>query len=120
MAFAANMPLAAYSQSPQTDVEGEDILSLLPPFQKTAGQLQSLYLLAAYRFDRLGYYDRTFNDLYGESFDEVFDGTPITGYLAQFQQDLNLAEQRIDQRNRSRIVPYPFLKPSLVLNSISI
>jgi arachidonate 15-lipoxygenase len=31
-----------------------------------------------------------------------------------------MVEQEIDANNKKRVVPYPYLKPSLILNSISI
>ena len=127
MSFAANMPLAAYrdipgiskSNIPEVITEMK-ILQLLPPYKKTAEQLQILFTLSAYKYDRLGYYDRSFRELYRATFDEVFEGTPIQQLVRQFQQDLNMAEQKIDQNNKKRVVPYIALKPSLVINSISI
>jgi arachidonate 15-lipoxygenase len=127
MSFAANMPLAAYRDIPGTAdpnipevITKADILELLPPYKKSADQLQVLFILSAYQYDRLGYYDKSFRELYQMSFDEVFVGTPIADLVKQFQQNLNMAEQKIDANNQKRIVPYVALKPSLVLNSISI
>jgi arachidonate 15-lipoxygenase len=132
MAFVANMPLAAYRDIPHTNSNGEDesiseadILKLLPPFNQSALQVQTLFFLSAYRYDRLGYYDKSFQDLYDQNLEDVFtndDGikSPVIGIVRQFQQNLNMAELEIDERNRQRVVPYPYLKPSLILNSISI
>ncbi|MEG3929024.1 lipoxygenase family protein [Microcoleus sp. D3_18a_C4] len=127
MSFAANMPLAAYRDIPRITASGnleviteKDILRLLPPYKRAANQLQILFILSAYRYDRLGYYDKSFRELYRMSFDEVFAGTPIQLLARQFQQNLNMAEQKIDANNHKRVIPYFALKPSLVLNSISI
>jgi arachidonate 15-lipoxygenase len=133
MAFAANMPLAAYRDIPVQKPDPSDpdshlieliteqqILQLLPPYKRAADQLQTLFTLSAYRYDRLGYYDKSFQELYHQNFDEVFAGTPIQNLAEQLQQDLNMAEQQIDANNRGRIIPYPYFKPSLILNSISI
>ena len=127
MSFAANMPLAAYRDIPAITKSGVpeviteiNILQLLPPFKKAAEQLRIMFTLSAYKYDRLGYYDRSFRDLYRATFDEVFDGTPMPQLVRQFQQDLNIAEQKIDANNKKRLVPYVALKPSLVINSISI
>jgi arachidonate 15-lipoxygenase len=98
----------------------KDILRLLPPHKRAADQLQILFILSAYRYDRLGYYDKSFRELYRMSFDEVFGGTPIQSLAREFQQNLNRAEQKIDANNQKRVIPYFSLKPSLVLNSISI
>jgi arachidonate 15-lipoxygenase len=126
MSFAANMPLAAYRDIPIITASGnleviteKDILRLLPPYKRAADQLQILFILSAYRYDRLGYYDKFFRELYRMSFDEVFAGTPIQLLASQFQQNLNMAEQKIDANNQKRVIPYFSLKPSLVLNSIS-
>jgi arachidonate 15-lipoxygenase len=130
MAFAANMPLSAYIDPTKYENGGDDpmgkILNLLPPFEKAASQLQTLFVLSAYRYDQLGYYEKAFKDLYSEDIEEIFndDGTQKNGavidFIKQFQQDLNVAENKIDANNQKRAVPYPYLKPSLILNSISI
>lgn len=127
MSFAANMPLAAYRDIPKITASGnleviteKDILRLLPPYKRAADQLKTMFILAAYRYDRLGYYDKSFRELYQMSFNEVFGGTPIEQLVQQFQQNLNMAEQRIDANNQKRVIPYFSMKPSLVLNSISI
>ncbi|MEG4815802.1 lipoxygenase family protein [Microcoleus sp. K5-D4] len=126
MSFSANMPLAAYRDIPKINASGtleviteKDILRLLPPYKRAAEQLKILFILSAYRYDRLGYYDKSFRELYRMSFDEVFAGTPIEFLARQFQQNLNMAEQKIDANNQKRVIPYLALKPSLVLNSIS-
>ncbi len=129
MAFTPNMPLAAYRDIPnQNDTSKESIteakiLELLSPYKRTADQLQTLFVLSAYRYDRLGYYDKAFQQLYKEKFEDVFqddNNKVIIDILRQFQQNLNMVEQEIDANNQKRVVPYPYLKPSLVLNSISI
>jgi arachidonate 15-lipoxygenase len=129
MTFAANMPLAAYrdipdrNSVPQEVITDNEILKLLPPYKRAADQLQSLFILSAYRYDKLGYYDKSFQELYHQKLNEVFnDGVndAIIGIVNQFQQNLNIAEQKIDANNKKRVVDYPYLKPSLILNSISI
>lgn len=129
MTFSANMPLAAYRDIPERNsyakesITEEDILKLLPPYKRAADQLQVLFTLSAYRYDRLGYYDKSFQELYGKKLNQVFENTDhseVIGIVSQFQQDLNMAEQQIDANNRQRVVSYPYLKPSLILNSISI
>jgi arachidonate 15-lipoxygenase len=131
MAFAANMPLSAYlnpndSIDLKDPITPEKILQLLPPYKKAADQLQTLFILSAYRYERLGYYEKAFQELYKEKLDEIFfddenqNNQVIVDIIKQFQQNLNMAEQEIDSNNKKRVVPYPYLKPSLVLNSISI
>lgn len=125
MAFPANMPLAAYLDpailhQPNPEITAKTLLQLLPPYQKAAGQLQILFILSAYRFDQLGDYDKSFGELYGENFEQVFADTPVPGILEKFQQQLYRAEQRINERNKQRVIPYNSMNPSGIINSISI
>ena len=128
MAFAANMPLASYldpniGSSSQEPITSETILQCLPPHNKSAEQLEILFILSAYRYDKLGYYDKSFRDLYNANVDELFgdsDNEAIVNVISLFQKKLDLVEQKINQRNVERLVSYPYLKPSLILNSISI
>jgi arachidonate 15-lipoxygenase len=135
MTFAANMPLAAYqnpieateldesgNKKQQEPITEEKILALLPHYKRAADQLQSLFVLSAYRYDRLGYYNKAFQELYSQKIEDVFVGgdNAIIDMVRQFQQNLNMVEQEIDANNQKRVVPYPYLKPSLILNSISI
>lgn len=110
MAFIPNMPLAAYQ--PITE-EGElfdpkRLLSFLPPFKPTAEQLTIIYILSAYRYDRLGYYDQEFEDAEAQSL------------VVAFQQELNTVERKIELNNKSRLIDYSYLKPRLIPNSTSV
>ena len=128
MAFVANMPLAAYwmpdaRTEPAVTMTENQLLQFLPPHNQTAEQLQTLFVLSAYRYDRLGYYDKSFKELYRQKLEDIFgdsENEAIVAMVMQFQQNLNMAEQKIDANNQKRVVVYPFLKPSLILNSISI
>ena len=115
LAFVPNVPLAAYKKIPESKGEIPDeavLMEFLPPQEQADAQLKIVNFLSFYRHDRLGYYD--------ESFHIAFMGNPhIKLLIQQFQQDLRLIEQEIEVRNRSRYVPYPYLKPSLIPNSIS-
>lgn len=110
MTFMPNMPLAAYHQITEDGSlpEQKSLISLLPPTKRTTDQLTILYILSAYRYDRLGYYDNLFEDPQAEAL------------LKQFQQDLNDVERKIELNNKSRLVKYNYLKPRLVPNSISV
>jgi len=131
MAFVPNMPLAAYQPTPQKgdnkDFSGNQKeeqsptelrrLQFLPPPKRAADQLEIIYTLSAYRYDQLGYYD-----------EEDFADPDVIDYadpdaqavLVTFRQNLSVIEAKIDSHNRNRIVPYPYLKPSKIINSISI
>lgn len=126
MAFVANMPLALYQdvylmQEQTTPVTTKQLLALLPSFQQCIGQLEVVFSLTAYKYDKYGYYDRTFKDLYEMTFDQVFATKPgVVKAMACFQQELKEAEKIITARNAERTFPYPFMLPSQCLNSISI
>jgi arachidonate 15-lipoxygenase len=108
---------------PEEQITEEQILKLLPPYKRTADQLQTLFILSAYRYDRLGYYDKAFRELYDKKLEDVFEednNKAVIAIVRQFQQNLNMVEQKIDANNQKRVVPYPYLKPSLIINSISI
>jgi arachidonate 15-lipoxygenase len=110
MTFMPNMPLAAYKQmtGEGTIADHKSLLSFLPPSKQTADQLSILFILSAYRYDRLGYYDDNFTDPEAQDI------------LVKFQQDLNAAERKIELNNKSRLINYNYLKPRLVTNSISV
>jgi arachidonate 15-lipoxygenase len=124
MGFVPNQPLAAYLEpkpnSEKEPISEEKILKFLPPYNRTVDQLNTLYFLSAYRYDRLGYYDRTYQELYQKSAEEIFDGTPINTIILEFQQELKLAGDEIDRRNSKRLIKYPYFHPNLITNSISV
>ena len=117
MGFIPNAPLAAYQpiKSQFKDEEGkeeeltlQELLAFLPPSNQVVDQINIMYTLGTYRYDRLGYYDEPFSDRRART------------VLMRFQQNLNGIERTIDLRNQKRVFRYPVLKPSLVINSISI
>ncbi len=131
MAFPPNMPLASYQPTPQKS-DKKDFsqdqkdkqsltelrrLQFLPPPKRAADQLDSIFTLAAYRYDQFGYYDE-------EDFADPdiidFADPAAQSILIAFRQKLSYVEAKIDNNNRSRVIPYPYLKPSLIINSISI
>jgi arachidonate 15-lipoxygenase len=110
MAYIPNMPQAAY-----IDITGKglikseiDLMKFLPPKDQAEAQIKIVSYLSSYRHDQLGHYD--------EVFQATFARTPVKIFLQQFQQELNLIEQQIDIRNQQRLIPYPYLKPSLIPN----
>lgn len=111
MAFVPNAPLAAYCPVPihKDNLSEKDLMNFLPPPKQAASQLEVMTILTSYKYDRLGFYE-----------DDAFDDDEVNRYVKGFQGDLFSAELRIEQRNSKRLVPYDFLKPSEILNSISI
>lgn len=123
MGFVPNQPLAAYldpkPNSRENPISEAEILNFLPPFQRTMDQLTILYFLSAYRYDRLGYYDRTYQDLYQQNTEDIF-GTEINQIILEFQQKLKEIGNIIDRRNSKRLIKYPYFHPDLITNSISV
>ena len=111
MGFVPNMPLAAYQ--PITEdlsiPDPKSLMSFLPPPKQAADQLTILYVLSAYRYDRLGYYE-----------DYSFADPAAVAAIEQFKQELSNVEREIQVNNKSRLVEYIYLRPSLIINSISV
>jgi arachidonate 15-lipoxygenase len=124
MTFAPNQPFAAYSDPQSNEKEKpismETILKFLPPYKQTMDQLQIVYFLSAYRYDKLGDYDRTYRELYQQSTEQIFEGTPVINIIKEFQQNLTVIGDEINRRNQSRLIKYPYFHPSLITNSISV
>jgi arachidonate 15-lipoxygenase len=117
MGFIPNAPLAAYQpiksqfkneEGKEEELTLQELLAFLPPSNQVVDQINIMYTLGTYRYDRLGYYDEPFSDRHART------------VLMRFQQNLNGIERTIDLRNKKRVFRYPVLKPSLVINSISI
>jgi arachidonate 15-lipoxygenase len=111
MGFVPNMPLAGYADYRQQLLHPFDdaaYMRLLPPNQPAIQQVAVMHFLAGYHFDRLGYYEDKFED------------APAQAANESFRRRLDDVERTIDYNNTKRQVAYPYLKPSLVLNSISI
>lgn len=112
MANVANMPFALYQAAPKKPeeiTELKQIMKFLPPNKQATQQVIIMYLLTAWRYNRLGHYE-----------DSDFSDTRVEALIKNFRSSLMEAELKIDDRNKRRVVPYPYLKPSLILNSINI
>ena len=109
MSFVPNMPFAAYQEiNADFSFSDETIMSFIPGPALALRQTSMMYLLGTYHYDKLGYYEQPFAD-------------PNAAKLVkQFQQNLKAIEQKINIRNKHRLVEYKYFKPSQVLNSTSI
>ncbi|MCC5603837.1 lipoxygenase family protein [Nostoc favosum] len=108
MAFVPNMPYAAYHPIPETKgVDLETIMKILPPFKQAADQVMWTEILTSFHYDKLGFYDEEFADPLAQEI------------VVQFQQNLHEIERQIDIRNQTRPIPYNYLKPSQIINSIN-
>ncbi|WP_017318478.1 lipoxygenase family protein [Mastigocladopsis repens] len=108
MAFVPNMPYAAYHPVPETKgVDMQTIMKMLPPFKHAADQVMWSDILTSFHYDKLGHYDEEFADPIAQEI------------LVQFQQNLHEVERQIEIKNQSRPIPYNYLKPSEIINSIN-
>lgn len=111
MAFCPNMPLAAYTEFKEDNSEMEDLLRALPPAKYAVQQLDTVRLLTAYRYDKLGFYDEG-------DFEETDPQLKVI--LGNLRQNLATIERSIELDNTARPIPYMGLLPSQIINSISI
>ena len=104
-----NMSYALYAEVPEEvgATTHETLMKMMPPFSQASYQLWWCKILTSYRHDRLGDYAWQFSDPQAQLAVRVF------------QQQLQTVEQETGARNRSRNVPFPYLKPSLCINSIN-
>lgn len=91
----------------------DELLKWYPPLDVALYTFSFEYLLSTIQYDKLGYYDENLREHY-------FDDENIREMVADFQEQLALAEIKIRKRNRSRPFPYTFQLPSKIPNSISI
>lgn len=85
------------------------LIEFLPPRQVALSQAETLYLLSSVHHTRLGYYE-----------DDWFGDPAIDALVRRFQDDLRRVETEIEDANRKRRAPYPYLLPSLIPQSINI
>lgn len=110
MTYAPAFPLASYSPAPTNPNEPGDFMSMLPSLEQAKTQLNVTYLLGSVYYTQLGQYSNSY-----------FKSKPqISSALATFQNQLKAIEQEIIQRNCTRIMPYKFLLPSQIPQSINI
>jgi arachidonate 15-lipoxygenase len=111
MTYVPYYPMAAYQARP-TSTSGateKDYLNVLPPIEQAQRQFGAAYLMGSADYTTLGNYPR------GHFSDER-----VRPLLTAFGAELDRAEATINQRNLSRSVPYPFMKPSVIPQSINI
>lgn len=108
MSFVPCMPYASYCPVPLgKGADLKTVMEFLPPYRVAAEQLMWTELLTSYRYDRLGHYGRKFPDPRAQE------------AVVQYQHDLDQIEQEILVRNRNRMNPYEYMRPSLIINSIN-
>jgi len=104
-----NMSYAIYAEVPEEvgATNYDTLMRMMPPFGQASYQLWWCKILTSYRYDKLGDYLRQFS-------------SPEAQLAVQmFQQRLQAIEKETAARDTARVVSFPYLKPSLCINSIN-
>jgi arachidonate 15-lipoxygenase len=104
-----NMSYALYAEVPEEvgATTYDTLMRIMPPFSQASYQLWWCKILTSYRYDKLGDYLRQFS-------------APEAQLAVQvFQQRLQVIEKETEARDAARPVSFPYLRPSLCINSIN-
>ncbi len=112
MMYVPGFPLARYLMPPTSTEDRESYMQGLPSLTQAQNQINTLYLLGSVHHTNLGNY-------YASAFPED-DRLKIA--LNKFKESLSAAAATINERNRSseRLMPYEFLLPANIPQSINI
>ena len=110
MGFVPNTPTAAYAPPPDADAEylSDDWLWLMPPQEGISAQIDDTWNVANTRMNTLGQYGHHFRD------------KRVGPFIEEFQANLRAIEIEINERNKSRRLPFTTLLPSNLTNSINV
>ena len=112
MMYVPGFPLARYLQPP-TSLQGrESFIEGLPSLSQAQSQIDILYLLGSVYYTKLGDY----------SVGAFPENAQLEAALAKFKENLKSATVTIKQRNQNpeRLIPYEFLLPANIPQSINI
>jgi arachidonate 15-lipoxygenase len=109
MSYAPAFPLALYSPAPTSSEEQGNFMSMLPSLDRAQTQIEVVGLLGSVYYTQLGQYN-----------EGHFKDPKVKSYLGKFQNQLRDIEIEISQKNFSRLMPYKFLLPSQIPQSINI
>jgi arachidonate 15-lipoxygenase len=104
-----NMSYAIYAEVPEEvgATTYDTLMRMMPPFGEASYQQWWCKILTSYRYDKLGDYVGQF-------------ASPEAQLAVQmFQQRLRAIESETEMRDAARVVSFPYLKPSLCINSIN-
>lgn len=111
MSYVPNVPGALYKPRP-TDLTGateQEWLNMLPAIDQAQVQTEFLYLLGSVHYTKLGHYG-PFH----------FRDRKVRSALDQFQDQIEQNGKTIEARNATRLMPYDFLMPDGIPQSINI
>lgn len=111
MTFTPAAPCAAYRAAPVSveDAELSPFEDMFAPLELANLQAEFLTLLGGVMHTRLGHYESGW-----------FSDKRVQAPLQAFQEELATIETTIQERNKTRLGPYPFLLPSQIPQSINI
>jgi arachidonate 15-lipoxygenase len=109
MSYAPAFPLALYSPAPTSSEEQGNFMSMLPSVDRAQSQIEVVGLLGSVYYTQLGQYNKGH-----------FKDPNVKSSLGQFQNRLRDIEIEISKKNSSRLMPYKFLLPSQIPQSINI
>lgn len=104
-----NMSYAIYAEVPEAvgATTYDTVMRMMPPFAQASYQQWWCKILTSYRYDKLGDYV------------EQFDAAEAQLAVQVFQQRLQAIERETAARDATRVVSFPYLRPSLCINSIN-
>jgi arachidonate 15-lipoxygenase len=111
MTYTPAVPLATYRGAPLSAAESANnpTLDMLAPMDVAMLQVEFLSILGGIYHTKLGEYPAFW-----------FRDQPILAELARFQQELMAIGRTIEERNRTRLGPYPYFLPERIPQSINI
>ena len=109
MSYAPAFPLALYSPAPTSSEEQGNFMSMLPSLDRAQTQIEVVGLLGSVYYTQLGQYNKGH-----------FKDPKVKSSLDKFQNRLRDIEIEISKKNSSRLMPYKFLLPSQIPQSINI
>jgi len=109
--FVPNAPGALYAPAPTSDTPDEEIawMQMLPPIHQALLQFNILYQLSNVQVNRLGHYPSGW-----------FADRRVRPLVRDLRRELALAESESIDRDRTRFLPYPYLRPSKTGQSVFI
>ena len=104
-----NMSYALYAEVPEEvgATTHDGLMKLMPSFRQASYQLWWCKILTSFRYDKLG-------DYAGQ-----FSAPEAKLAVEMFRQRLRIIERETEVRDAARPVSFPYLKPSLCINSIN-
>jgi arachidonate 15-lipoxygenase len=111
MGLVANMPGSGYAPAPNRDTPDhlDSYLEMFPPMDRALLHFNTVYQLSSIRINKLGDYPS-----------RHFRNRRVAPLVKQFQSALSTVDKQLVARDASRIISYPFLRPSRLPASIHI